>query len=164
MHAMPQLFLEDLTFSLISFLSQIPSPLLNCKICTKHEECLLEGRKWVSSLLTKWPEEAAEADIGGIHFWKYAKNDLARFWKSIAAGTPEIKTYLLYKYFAARFNLKKEHNVTDLLKIFERREFLPQFYTKAIPFALETLVRDRMTVIEELYTCVYELYRKRARA
>jgi len=131
--------IEDLTYSLTSYISKIPSPLLNCKICTKHEECLLEGRKWVSDLLTEWLEEAAEAHTSGIYFWKCAKNDLARFWKSIAAGTPEIKTYLLYNYFATRFNLKKEHNVTDLLKIFERREFLPQFYTKAIPFALEML-------------------------
>ena len=56
-----------------------------------------------------------------IHlFWKRAQDTYR------VSGFPEIKTRLLEKYFANRFNLKKRRNSTLSLEIFEdARAFIP---------------------------------------
>lgn len=138
------LFLEDLTITLIGYFmyhSYWPS----CQDCKEYEHCFNVGQTWVAELLSQYLDALPESD-------------LVKFWKSIVSGVPEIKTNLLEKYFGSRFNLKKEHNSTILLKNFEDRRVLPYFYSKIIPLSLELLVENVIMPCMKEFGSIHKKY------
>jgi len=124
----PPLFLEELTVTMIGYtISYLYRP--ECENCRAYQKCLDKSKKWVNTLLNGLVDNLPESD-------------LTKFWQSILASVPEIKSDLLESYFKTRFNLEKGQNSTSLLKIFEDRRRFPFLYSKVIPISLGMLVEQ----------------------
>ena len=139
--------LEDWTITLIGYtITHFYLPM--CEDCKTYKRCLKESREWINTFIGNYVNSLPE-------------NGLIKFWKSILSGSPQIETDLLDKYFGQRFNLEKEGNSTNLLKVFEDRRLLPFFYSKVIPASLGMLAEGLVLPSMKDLGTVYKKFRKK---